>query len=209
MNNKTKLYEMMAKNSVKTVLDVGANVGQFAGEIRSFFPNIFILCIEPNKDCERYLRASRLNYIICCPSDCKSTKKFYRMKSDPLGTGHSLYKENTYHYDGDNLIVEEIETNTMDSILDESWLGNLAFDLIKLDTQGSELDILKGCPKTLSKCKMVLAETDTGNYNQGCPSQKDVVDFMEKNNFVVYDVIENQISNGKIFQQDILFIRKP
>jgi len=208
MNNKEKLYESIRKHNIKTVLDIGANVGQFAMEIRSLFPEIFIVCIEPNTDCEPYLRSKGLNYIICCPSDSKTTKKFYRMKNDPIGTGHSLYKENTYHYEGENLLVQEIQTDTMDSILNQSWLGNLKFDLIKLDTQGSELDILKGCPKTLSMCKMILAETDIGNYNQGCASQKEVTDFLSNNGFVAHGVIENQITNGKIFQQDILFIRE-
>lgn len=208
MNNKVKLYEAMEKHHVKTVLDIGANVGQFAKEIKSVFPQIFVLCIEPNTDCEQYLRSYGMNYIICCPSNCRTTKKFYRMKNDPIGTGHSLYKENTHHYEGDNLLVQEIQTDTMDAILDQSWLGNLSFDLIKLDTQGSELDILKGCPKTLSRCKMVLAETDVGNYNEGCASQQQVVEFLCKNGFKALEVIENQITNEKIFQQDILFIRE-
>lgn len=197
----------MAKYHIKTVLDIGANVGQFAKEIKSVFPQIFILCIEPNTDCEQYLQSCGLNYIICCPSNCRTTKKFYRMKNDPIGTGHSLYKENSHHYEGDNLLVQEIQTDTMDSILDQTWFGNLSFDLIKLDTQGSELDILKGCSKILSGCKMILAETDVGNYNQGCASQQEVVDFLSENGFKPHEVIENQIMNGKIFQQDILFIK--
>jgi FkbM family methyltransferase len=208
MNNAVKLYEAIAKHNVKTILDVGANVGQFAREVKSVFPNIFILSIEPNADCEQYLKAQGMTYIICCPSDSKTTKKFYRMKSDPIGTGHSLYKENSYHYDGDNLVIQEIQTDTLDAILNENLLGDFSFDLIKLDTQGSELDILKGCPKTLSRCKMVLAETDVGNYNQGCASRKEVVEFLSKNGFVQQEVIQNHISNGTIFQQDLLFVKE-
>jgi len=104
-------------------------------------------------------------------------------------------------------VVEDMQTDTMDSILDQSWLGNLSFDLIKLDTQGSELDILKGCPKTMSNCKMILAETDVGNYNQGCPSQAEVIDYLSTVGFRVLEIIEDQVSDGKIIQQDILFIK--
>jgi FkbM family methyltransferase len=169
---------------------------------------MFVLCIEPNTDCEPYLRQLGLNYIISCPSDSKSIKKFYRMKNDSTGTGHSLYKENTHCYEGDNLLVQEIQTDTLDSILEKSSFANFLFDFIKLDTQGSELDILKSCPKTLSNAKLVLAETDISNYNEGCPSQRDVVEFMDKNGFVVDCVIENQITpNNTLIQQDLLFIK--
>lgn len=209
MKNKINLYKYIQKYNIKTILDIGANVGQFALEIRSSFPQMFILCIEPNSDCESHLRNLGLNYIICCPSDSKTTKKFYRMKSDPTGTGHSLYKENTYHYEGENLLIQEIQTDTMDSILEQSSFNNLSFDFIKLDTQGSELDILKGSSKLLTNAKIILAETDVSNYNQGCPTQKDVIEFMQKNGFGVDCVIEDHITpKGKTIQQDLLFIRE-
>lgn len=209
MKNKINLYKSIQKYNIKTILDIGSNIGQFALEIRSSFPETFILCIEPNIDCETYLKNRGLDYIICCPSDSKTTKKFYRMKSDPIGTGHSLYKENTHHYAGENLLVEEIQTDTMDSILEQSSFNNLSFDFIKLDTQGSELDILKGCSKLLSNAKIILAETDVSNYNQGCPPQKDVIQFMQKNGFEVDCVIEDQITpKGTIIQQDLLFVKK-
>jgi FkbM family methyltransferase len=208
MNNKHILYEQIKKYNIKNILDIGANIGQFAKEIKSLFPEIFILCIEPNIDCEPHLKLFGIDYIICCPSDSKTTKKFYRMKNDPIGTGHSLYKENTHHYEGDNLLVQEIQTDTIDSILANSLFKNISFDFIKLDTQGSELDILKGSSKTLSECKMILAETDIGNYNEGCASQKEIIKFVSNHGFETYDIIENQISEGKVFQQDILFLRK-
>ena len=55
---------------------------------------------------------------------------------------------------------------------------------------------------------MILAETDIGNYNEGCASQKEIINFVSDNGFETYNIIENQISKGKVFQQDILFLRK-
>lgn len=206
MNYKKKLYDAIKKNDIRSIIDIGANVGQFAKEIKSIFPNISILCIEPNVACEPYLKSLGFPYIICCPSDKSSIKNFYKMKNDPIGTGHSLYKENSHHYEGDNLLVEKIRTDTLDSILEKSNF-NKEFDLIKIDTQGSEYDILMGCQKTLSKCKMVLAETDVLNYNQGCASQQSVIDLLCNAGFKHHILIENQISNGNICQQDLLFFR--
>ena len=61
----------------------------------------------------------------------------------------------------------------------------------------------------MSNAKIILAETDVSNYNQGCPPQKDVIQFMQKNGFEVDCVIEDQITpKGMIIQQDLLFVKK-
>lgn len=206
MNN--LMFQKMAEHRIRTLLDIGANIGQYASMIKSVFPYMFVLSIEPNPNCEQFLSRVGVRYLICCPSDKKSVKKFYKMKSDNIGTGHSLYRENTYHYSDDNLAVDEIQTDTLDSILEQNDMGQVVFDMMKLDTQGSELDILKGCPNTLQNVKLVVAETDVGNYNIGCPTQKEIVDFMEQSGFVNLGSVEDHFSNGRMVQQDLLFERK-
>jgi FkbM family methyltransferase len=171
-------------------------------------PDAFVLCIEPNKECEPYLKHLKkygVDYIICCPSDKKSTKNFYKMKSDPIATGNSLYRENTFHFSDENTLVELIETDTMDSILNAHGMSSIPFNMIKLDTQGSELDILRGCSSTLKSVKLVVAETDVANYNHGCPSQKEVIDYMESRGFATIGSVEDHYLGDRLIQQDILF----
>jgi len=199
------LIQKMTEHRIEALLDIGANVGQYATMIKSIFPNVFVLSIEPNRACESFLEKIGVRYIICCPSDRKSIKKFYRMKSDALSTGCSLYRENTHHFSEDNLDVSEVETDTLDSILEANNMSGVKFDMMKLDTQGSELDILRGSRKTLESVKLVVAETDVGNYNIGCPTQGEIVDFMEQNGFVNLGSVEDHYALGKMVQQDLLF----
>ncbi len=47
--------------NIKTVLDIGANVGQFAKEIREELPNAFIYSFEPLKECFDKLKTMESN----------------------------------------------------------------------------------------------------------------------------------------------------
>jgi FkbM family methyltransferase len=191
--------------NIKSVLDIGANVGQFALEVLTQHPNIYILCIEANRECEFSLQNVGLNYIIACPSDKKDTRKFYKRTNEPRCSGNSLYLENTHYFSEDNVTVELVDTDTMDAILTAHRADTVAFDMIKLDTQGSELDILKGCNAVLKSAKLVLVETDVNQYNIGCPTQKDVVEYLNSVGFVQIDVVENHYHDCKLSQEDILF----
>jgi hypothetical protein len=128
-------------------------------------------------------------------------------KLDPVATGNSLYRENTVHFSDERLLVAEVNTDTMDCILDNASMGSLVFDMIKIDTQGSELDILRGCTKVLSTAKLVVAETDVGNYNHGCPTQQQVIDYMGSVGFTVIGSVEDHFDGNRLIQQDILFER--
>jgi len=210
--NPQSVVDMMKKyikeKNVSTVLDIGANVGQYAMGLKKDYPHMKILSLEANRECQPYLQHYLGDsYLICCPSDRKGTKKFYKTTTSSICTGNSLYRENTEYYSDEKLIVEEVETDTLDYILESNGYGDAQFDLIKMDTQGSELDILKGADRVLQTAKMVVVETDTGNYNLGCPPQKEVKDYLEAKGFVVVGSVEDHFRNGKLIQQDLLFVK--
>ena len=79
-------------------------------------------------------------------------------------------------------------------------------DLIKLDTQGSELDILRGGLGCLKNASLAYLELPILNYNLGSPRFGEYLDFMKQCDFVPYDICELHYSNGVLIQADILFI---
>lgn len=187
--------------NVKSVLDIGANIGQFFDLLNNEF---YVFCIEANKDCEEFLKLKTNSYAIACLSKEKGKHTFYKTKINSLSTGNSLYRENTRHYSDENLVCEIVDTITLDDLLAEKQ-QNIKFDLIKLDTQGSELDILKGGLNTLKNAKLVLTETDVSGYNIGVPSQQDIISFLNDNGFKLIGVTEQHFAEEKLVQQDLLF----
>jgi hypothetical protein len=79
-------------------------------------------------------------------------------------------------------------------------------DLIKIDVQGSELDILNGGRKTIKRSKYVLLEVSTIQYNIKSPLMDKVVEKMKEYEFRIEEILNyNKLDNGQIFQMDILF----
>ena len=199
----SKLYQLIKQYNPNSFLDIGANNGEYALDILKEFPTIKVLSIEANTSCESDLKNKNLNYIIACPSDKKEVKTFYKTKLAETNTGNSLYKENTHLYTDEHLITEEIQTDTLDNIL--SGFKDITFDFVKLDTQGSELDILKGATNILNGVKIIICETDIAKYNENCPKQEEIVEYLNSKSFKCLGSIYNHYWNGVMVQQDLVF----
>ena len=81
-------------------------------------------------------------------------------------------------------------------------------DFMKIDTQGSEIDILKGCGKYLKKVKLLYLECPVININQGARDISEYLTFTKKAGFIPLDICEKHIHNNILLQIDILFVNK-
>jgi FkbM family methyltransferase len=182
----------------KSILDIGANVGQFYNEIKTIFPNSYYYLIEGNDSCEVVLETLNVDYSICLLSDYEKEVDFYVRKNEPRCTGNSIYRENTSFYDDDQITILKKQTKTLSSIL-----NNQTFDLIKIDVQGSEVDIIK-------RAKGVLMEISLVEYNQNAPVKEFVYEYMTNLGFIPIENIGNinHPITHELIQQDILFLNQ-
>lgn len=187
----------------KRAIDIGAHVGDFTNTLLYFFPKCEIQMVEANKYCEPYLQKINQPYNILALSDRGGISNLFIEKINPIGTGASLYKENTEWYDEGNYELLEVKLDTLDNL---SYFPDELIDFIKLDVQGSELDILNGGRKTIKRTKYVLIEVSLIQYNQGAPLMDTIVNKMKEFEFKIEDILDYQkLPNGQIFQLDILF----
>ncbi len=122
-----------------TILDIGANIGQFSIIINSLLPNIKISAYEPNriifnllkKNCKPFKNIQINNFGI----SYHNKKKFLYFVNNKSSQG-SYYKTNsTFNLSYDK--ITKIKT-TLKKLENFHY-----FDLIKIDTEGYELNILK------------------------------------------------------------------
>lgn len=186
----------------KTVLDIGANVGEFSKKVYHKFPGSEIIMIEANPNCEQYLNALGHYYEIVGLSNTSTLKELYIENINPVGTGASFYKENTKWYDEGKYDRVPVRTTTLDS---KNYFKDKSIDLLKLDVQGSELDILNGGIQTLTRTQFALIETSLTEYNQGAPMIDKIIDKMKQYQFNIVDIIEYHVFEGLIIQLDVLF----
>lgn len=191
-----------------SILDIGANVGDFSKFCHGLWQTSKILMIEGNENCEPDLAQTGLDYKICLLGDSNKEVEFFMNKKNPKCTGSSYYKEVTEHY-ADSIVTTK-RLSRLDDIVDTEY------DVIKIDTQGSELDIMKGGPRTILAAQYIILEVATKQYNQGSPMYDDVISYMRGVGFEHNEEIDHhywmvddyrEFKRGDVFQVDIIFTR--
>jgi len=89
--------------------------------------------------------------------------------------------------------------------LDSIFQNNEVFDLIKIDTQGSELIIIEGGINLIKKSKYIILELSILEYNESSPLFKEVINKMLNYNFCPQQTLNKCFINNKLTQIDILF----
>lgn len=192
-----RVAQLIQEGKIKSVLDIGANQGYFSMSIRNSFPDVDILMIEANPFCDNFLKKTGIPYEMICLSDTEKEVKFYFEDNNFVGTGASYYLEKTEWYSKQNFT--NLNTKRLDDVVSKPY------DLIKLDTQGSELDIMRGGSKTVDSAKFILIETSLIEYNENAPLKKEVFNYMSSIGFRPLEMVEEHFMNNKVFQEDWIF----
>lgn len=197
------LYKIQQYFYPYRILDIGANIGQFHTQARSLFPESYIFSIEASPECEPYLQKITENYYIGLLARDNSQYSFYSRKNDPTCTGNSMYRELTPFYSDDQLDIKNMSGVRLDDLFE----NDSEFELIKIDTQGSELDIMSGGMDLCKKAKGILLEVSLTQYNENSPLHQEVLDFMSAMRFKAVDILDESRNHGS-HQQDILFLNE-
>ena len=187
------------------VLDVGAHEGRWARMAAKAFPGAAFHLFEAQPGQKPALEAAlaeigrrgSVNIILLGPESRRDVV-FHVM-----GTGSSVLPEVTT-FDRTQICLP---MRRLDDLAAE--LGLAAPLLIKLDTQGFELEILKGAGTTLGLAEVVMLEVSLLPYNEGAPLFHDVVAFMAAAGFLAYDVCgaERRRADRVLFQCDMIFVK--
>lgn len=189
----------------ESILDIGANIGQFYLESKEIFPSSKFHLIEGNHYCEENLVGLGVDYDIALLSDEEKDVSFYVRKNEIKCTGNSIYREKTPFFADEEIVIHNKKTRKLDDLLSEKF-----FDLIKIDVQGSEIDIIKGGLKTIERAKGVILEVSLVEYNENSPNKSEVLKFMDEIGFVPVEclgIIGHPLTHEQI-QEDLFFIKK-
>jgi len=210
MSIKSYLIELSKSYTPNTLLDIGAHHGNFSMFCKGLWKNIDSLMLEGNENCEEVLENLPFSHCIVLLSDTNKEVTLHLNPKNPMCTGTSYLKEKTRHYK-DSIQVKK-NTFTLEEVINE--FDNKVFDIIKIDTQGSELDIIKGGLEIVKKASYVILEAATLQYNEGSPLFNEVIDYMKQIGFSNYKIIEehkwmNKVEEtfpyGTVIQVDVVF----
>jgi FkbM family methyltransferase len=189
---------------IKSILDIGAAHGHFSRFMKHYYPDASVTAIECNPEDKHFLDSTNWNVIYTCLGDKKCTKTFYTNPNEPVGGGSSFYLENTEYFN------KPTETQMQIQTLDSLNLGG--FDLIKIDTQGSEHDIIAGGTETIQKTRFLLLELSFLEYNKGGALIDDVLAQTRSLGFRMLDTFGPEYGGhwwkGRKIQADVLLARE-
>lgn len=210
--DKHKTYEYLKSLGFKpnVIIDCGAGWGEWSGFIKSIYPDSFTISIDANPWTNGEIPGANVTEISVLSDEEGKEMTFYRKKENleqgTYCTGDSLFRENTQHYQEHNTIEEKVLTTTLTNILNKHNKNTV--DLLKIDTQGSELIIMKGLGDKLRDVEFIELECSLIEYNLGGCSFTEIIDFL-KEDFEIYDIVDLHYHyNSFLAQIDVVFKNK-
>jgi FkbM family methyltransferase len=188
----------------RTVIDVGVAFGTPA--IYRAFPRARYFLVEPVAECRPVLEElkRRLNaeYFLVA-AGAENGEATFNVHADISGSSMFSQAEGKA-LDGE---TRRIAMRRLDSLLPET-LERPVF--LKVDTQGAEIEVLKGLGKRIGEIDLLVLEATLMPLRNGIPQFADIVRFCDEAGFAVYDLLEGHMRalDGALAQIDVAFVRK-
>jgi FkbM family methyltransferase len=192
------------------VIDVGANIGYFTSMAAGWVDGkARVIAIEPEPG-----NLERLNKWLVRRNIQENVDVISAAASDRNGKCNLVVNET---HPGDNRLGEdgeEVLAITLDSLMKKR--SGATFSLIKLDTQGAEMSVLKGAKRLLERDHpALLVEIDDVALRQFGASADEVIQYLTKIGYAPHRLERTGISSvpeaewpgiGKKIYQDVLFL---
>jgi FkbM family methyltransferase len=166
----SKSLPMLLESSKETIfLDVGGNIGDYSRSLRTAFPRSKIFIFEPNPTTFSYLEKSFEgdHNIIALNAGLSSHRNELELYVYPERetTGHaSVYKEVFKKLHSESSPISfKCEFNTLDQFMSDQCISYINF--LKIDTEGHEIDILKGGKQALENRQIGIIQLEFNEMN--------------------------------------------
>jgi FkbM family methyltransferase len=200
---------------IGSIIDVGANQGQFAQYIMKFFPKAHLFCFEPlpkpflalQSWAESHKHVTAFNMAL---GDCVGTvDMFYHLDFSP-GSSFLTTTEMTdsvYPFTKKKVIVP-VTMSTLDQAL-SGMAQNMPLEiLIKLDVQGYEDRVIRGGQEVFTKAKAAMLEVNVDSLYDRQADFKDILLMLSDLGYrYVGNIEQNYGDDGHVIYFDAVFIK--
>jgi FkbM family methyltransferase len=206
----TEHRTVLERLSFDFIVDVGANRGQFALISRKIFPEAVIHSFEPLDEPSQifkkiFINDPNITLHACAIGKEKTTATIHVTKDDDSSSLLPVTQMQSTMFPG----AAEKEKRRV-PVQPLSWaLGDIPIplaSLLKIDVQGFELEVLKGCEDILYKFSHLYIECSFIELYETQALAHDVIEFLSKQGFIltgIYNVYYDQM--GLAVQGDFLF----
>jgi FkbM family methyltransferase len=196
----------------QTVIDAGANRGQFALFAARRFPQAALLCFEPLRQPGMQLRravgnSGRLKLWEVALGTANEESEFHVSAADDSSSLLPIGPRQREAFPGtEQRSVQKVQVRRLDHLLESTELA--APVLLKIDVQGGELGVLEGAEAILSSVDAILVEVSFVELYAGQPLVDDIWDHLRRHGFTCRGAWSISYgSKQECLQGDLLFAR--
>jgi FkbM family methyltransferase len=201
----------LRQRKFRTIFDIGANVGEFAGAMELLFPGATIFSFEPLPQCYSALEQRMRNYphfkgFNMGLAESSGEKSIFLSSSAPSSSFRpmaQLHKDAFPFSKGSQEVKVKIER--LDDVMRTiSYEGPT---LIKIDVQGFEDQVIKGGLETVRRADTLIVETSFRTLYEGQPLFGDIYELVRDQGFQFVG-IQDSLSDhrdGQVLQIDSVF----
>lgn len=219
----THVLKHLVKKDDPVIVDVGANVGQTLSRIKRIFPASVIHCIEPVpehytelKDTAKYYDDAYTYNVALGGKD--EQREFNVNQHQPMLS--SFYELNEHSKDSIAINAPEashsdfldnekitVQSKTLDTWAQENNITHI--DLLKMDTQGSEPEILEGGIEILKNTNVIVTELMFYDLYKKRNSFYDIEKTLIPLGFELFDIgyISKNPLTGRTDWVDVIYVK--
>jgi FkbM family methyltransferase len=210
-----RLAQLLAHHEINTVLDVGANDGDYGRMLRAGGYKGDILSFEPLEDPYRKLcdlAASDTHWQIAQRMALGSEDGEIEINVAGNLTSSSILSMENLHKEASPqsgyVGKETVQVHTLDSI-SHPMISSKKRTLLKIDTQGYEGKVLAGAENTLEFITGVQIELSLVPLYQGQLLYRELIDQLLEKGFLLWNVVPGftDIRTGQMLQMDGVFYK--
>jgi FkbM family methyltransferase len=208
----TKHIDRLNLRGEELIIDVGGAHGTVSQYFAKLYPNFRIVCVEANPrlkaELEQTFSGSPKVTVKSMALGSAPGEQYLHVTANQLSSSlHDLNAGEIAELQADHRSwlqeVEKIKVNV--STLDDEFKNESRVLLLKLDTQGTEKDILIGGTELLKRTKFVLTEMNNHQIYNGACQYHEVDAFLRSQSFRLVDLIVSYHTNEEVQEYDALY----
>jgi FkbM family methyltransferase len=191
------------------IVDVGVADGTF--DIYTVFPRTRYLLVEPLAEfvpaMEWISRRYAAEIVIAAAGSIEGDTTIQFGSALDEMHGATLVDQMSTS-DGKPLQTRTVPVRRLDCLISERGLTGSIF--LKVDTQGSELDVVSSAQRILDRVEVIVVEASLFHFNQSQPEIGEVISSMAQIDYVPYDLFDgyNRPFDDALGQIDIAFVKR-
>jgi FkbM family methyltransferase len=203
-------------NNPVIIFDIGACTGEVSLQYNDLFTNTTIYCFEPYLPSFRILKEKTESFtnIKCfnlALSNISGQLNFHVNKSYATNSILATHRDSAKNWNEEVLCtIEEIKIDalTLDDFVDQNQIDKI--DILKLDTQGTEYQIIEGASQTINQNKIALIYLEiimVPTYQEQ-KNLDEILLLLRNKGFFLYNFYNYSYTNaGELRQVDAIFTR--